>query len=98
MAEYLRSNITMLRWMIAEGYGDARTLERRAQGMEAWLAKPGLMRADSDAEYAHIIEIDLADIKEPIVCCPNDPGDARLLPDVAGEQADVVAPGSLMTN
>jgi aconitate hydratase 2/2-methylisocitrate dehydratase len=98
VAEYLRSNITMLRWMIAEGYGDARTLERRAQGMEAWLANPGLMRADSDAEYAHIIEIDLADIKEPIVCCPNDPDDARILSDVAGDKVDEVFIGSCMTN
>ncbi|HCW90416.1 MAG TPA: hypothetical protein DHU56_10255, partial [Marinobacter sp.] len=62
-----------LRWMIAEGYGDPRTLERRAQQMEEWLADPKLMRADKDAEYAHVIEIDLADIREPIVCCPNDP-------------------------
>jgi aconitate hydratase 2/2-methylisocitrate dehydratase len=98
VAEYLRSNITMLRWMIAEGYGDARTLERRAQGMEAWLANPSLMRADSDAEYAHIIEIDLADIKEPIVCCPNDPDDARVLSEVAGDTVDEVFIGSCMTN
>ena len=98
VAEYLRSNITMLRWMMAEGYGDARTLERRAQGMEAWLANPSLMRADSDAEYAHIIEIDLADIKEPIVCCPNDPDDARVLSDVAGDKVDEVFIGSCMTN
>jgi aconitate hydratase 2/2-methylisocitrate dehydratase len=98
VAEYLRSNITMLRWMIAEGYGDARTLERRAQGMEAWLTNPSLMRADSDAEYAHIIEIDLADIKEPIVCCPNDPDDARILSDVAGDEVDEVFIGSCMTN
>ena len=98
VAEYLRSNITMLRWMIAEGYGDARTLERRALGMEAWLANPSLMRADSDAEYAHIIEIDLADVKEPIVCCPNDPDDARILSDVAGDKVDEVFIGSCMTN
>ncbi|UQG54378.1 MULTISPECIES: bifunctional aconitate hydratase 2/2-methylisocitrate dehydratase [unclassified Marinobacter] len=98
VAEYLHSNITMLRWMIAEGYGDARTLERRAQGMEAWLANPSLMRADSDAEYAHIIEIDLADIKEPIVCCPNDPDDARVLSEVAGDKVDEVFIGSCMTN
>ncbi|MDN5520023.1 bifunctional aconitate hydratase 2/2-methylisocitrate dehydratase, partial [Pseudomonas sp.] len=73
IAEYLQSNITLLRWMIGEGYGDARTLERRAQAMEAWLAKPELLSADADAEYAEIIEIDLADVKEPVLCAPNDP-------------------------
>ncbi len=98
VAEYLRSNITMLRWMIAEGYGDPRTLERRAQAMEAWLADPKLMRADKDAEYAHVVEIDLADIKEPIVCCPNDPDDARFLSEVAGDKVDEVFIGSCMTN
>ncbi|WP_298449516.1 bifunctional aconitate hydratase 2/2-methylisocitrate dehydratase [uncultured Marinobacter sp.] len=98
VAEYLRSNITMLRWMIAEGYGDARTLERRAQQMEAWLADPKLMRADKDAEYSHVVEIDLADIKEPIVCCPNDPDDARFLSEVAGDKVDEVFIGSCMIN
>ena len=98
VAEYLRSNITMLRWMIAEGYGDPRTLERRAQAMEEWLANPSLMRADKDAEYAHVIEIDLADIKEPIVCCPNDPDDAKFLSEVAGDKVDEVFIGSCMTN
>ena len=98
VAEYLRSNIVMLKWMISEGYGDVRTITRRIKGMEAWLADPSLMSADSDAEYAHIIEIDLADIKEPIVCCPNDPDDAKLLSDVAGEQIDEVFIGSCMTN
>ncbi|MDX1458394.1 MAG: bifunctional aconitate hydratase 2/2-methylisocitrate dehydratase [Marinobacter sp.] len=98
VAEYLRSNITMLRWMIAEGYGDPRTLERRAQAMEEWLANPSLMRADKDAEYAHVIEIDLADIKEPIVCCPNDPDDAKYLSEVAGDKVDEVFIGSCMTN
>jgi aconitate hydratase 2/2-methylisocitrate dehydratase len=98
VAEYLRSNITMLRWMIAEGYGDPRTLERRAQQMEEWLADPKLMRADKDAEYAHVIEIDLADIREPIVCCPNDPDDARTLSEVAGDKVDEVFIGSCMTN
>nr|WP_281494879.1 bifunctional aconitate hydratase 2/2-methylisocitrate dehydratase [Marinobacter sp. S6332] len=98
VAEYLRSNITMLRWMIAEGYGDPRTLERRAQQMEEWLADPKLMRADKDAEYAHVVEIDLADIKEPIVCCPNDPDDARFLSEVAGDKVDEVFIGSCMTN
>jgi aconitate hydratase 2/2-methylisocitrate dehydratase len=83
ISEYLTSNITMLRWMIAEGYGDPRTLERRARKMEEWLAKPELMEADADAEYLEVIEIDLADIKEPIVCCPNDPDDAKTLSDVA---------------
>ena len=98
VAEYLRSNITMLRWMIAEGYGDPRTLERRAQKMEEWLANPSLMRADKDAEYAHVVEIDLADIKEPIVCCPNDPDDAKFLSEVAGDKVDEVFIGSCMTN
>src|SRR5690554_4113385 len=98
VAEYLRSNIVMLRWMIAEGYGDARTLERRAQQMEEWLKDPKLMRADKDAEYAHVIEIDLADIKEPIVCCPNDPDDAKFLSEVAGDKVDEVFIGSCMTN
>ena len=98
VAEYLRSNITMLRWMIAEGYGDPRTLERRAQQMEEWLANPKLMRADADAEYAHVVEIDLADIKEPIVCCPNDPDDAKFLSEVAGDKVDEVFIGSCMTN
>jgi aconitate hydratase 2/2-methylisocitrate dehydratase len=98
VAEYLRSNITMLRWMIAEGYGDARTLERRAQAMEEWLKDPKLMRADKDAEYAHVLEIDLSEIKEPIVCCPNDPDDAKFLSEVAGDKVDEVFIGSCMTN
>lgn len=96
--EYLSSNIVLLKWMIAEGYGDRRTLERRIQGMEKWLADPQLMEADADAEYAEIIEIDLNDIKEPILCAPNDPDDARLLSDVAGEKIDEVFIGSCMTN
>ncbi len=98
IAEYLKSNITMLRWMIGEGYGDARTLERRAQAMEAWLANPQLLEADKDAEYAAVIEIDLADVKEPVLCAPNDPDDARLLSTVAGEKIDEVFIGSCMTN
>ncbi|AXR05433.1 bifunctional aconitate hydratase 2/2-methylisocitrate dehydratase [Salinimonas sediminis] len=98
ISEYLRSNITMLRWMINEGYGDPRTLERRAQKMEEWLANPELMRADKDAEYSSVIEIDLEDIKEPIVCCPNDPDDAKTLSDVAGDHVDEVFIGSCMTN
>ncbi|MCC2617825.1 bifunctional aconitate hydratase 2/2-methylisocitrate dehydratase [Aestuariibacter halophilus] len=98
IAEYLRSNITMLRWMINEGYGDPRTLERRARKMEEWLANPELMRADSDAEYAEVLEIDLNEIKEPIVCCPNDPDDAKTLSEVAGDKVDEVFIGSCMTN
>jgi len=98
IAEYLKSNITMLRWMISEGYGDARTLERRAQAMEAWVADPKLLEADKDAEYAAVIEIDLAEVKEPVLCAPNDPDDARLLSTVAGEKIDEVFIGSCMTN
>ncbi len=98
ITEYLQSNITLLRWMIGEGYGDARTLERRAQAMEAWIANPQLMEADADAEYAEVIEIDLADISEPVLCAPNDPDDARLLSSVAGEKIDEVFIGSCMTN
>lgn len=98
LTEYMTSNVTLLRSMIANGYGDVRTLERRAQKMEEWLAKPELMRADSDAEYAAIIEIDLADVTEPVVCCPNDPDDAKLLSEVAGDKVDEVFIGSCMTN
>ncbi|MDU5453897.1 bifunctional aconitate hydratase 2/2-methylisocitrate dehydratase [Pseudescherichia vulneris] len=98
ITEYLTSNIVLLKWMIAEGYGDRRTIERRIQGMEKWLADPQLLEADADAEYAAVIEIDLADIKEPILCAPNDPDDARLLSDVAGEKIDEVFIGSCMTN
>ena len=98
IAEYLQSNITLLRWMISEGYGDARTLERRAQAMEAWLANPVLMEADKDAEYAEVIEIDLSQLNEPVLCAPNDPDDARLLSTVAGDKIDEVFIGSCMTN
>ncbi len=98
VAEYLRSNITMLKWMIAEGYGDARTMARRVENMEKWLANPSLIKADADAEYAAVYEIDLNDIKEPILCCPNDPDDAKPLSQVAGEKIDEVFIGSCMTN
>ena len=84
--------------MIADGYGDARTLERRARKMEEWLANPSLLKGDTDADYAAVIEIDLNEIKEPIVCCPNDPDDAKLLSDVAGNKVDEVFIGSCMTN
>lgn len=98
IAEYLKSNIVLLRWMIRQGYGDATTIERRAQKMEAWLAKPQLLSADDDAQYAAVIDIDLAEIKEPILCAPNDPDDARLLSEVAGQRIDEAFVGSCMTN
>lgn len=96
--EYLNSNIVLLKWMISEGYGDRRTLERRVEGMEKWLADPQLLEGDADAEYAAVIDIDLAEIKEPILCAPNDPDDARLLSDVQGAKIDEVFIGSCMTN
>jgi aconitate hydratase 2/2-methylisocitrate dehydratase len=96
--EYLTSNITLLKWMIAEGYADARTLQRRIDKMQQWLADPQLLEPDADAEYAAVIEIDLAEIVEPIVCCPNDPDDAKTLSDVAGDTIDEVFIGSCMTN
>jgi len=96
--EYMTSNITMLRWMIEQGYGDVRTLERRARKMEEWIANPVLMEADKDAEYAAVIDIDLADIKEPILACPNDPDDVKILSDVQGAKIDEVFIGSCMTN
>lgn len=98
ITEYLNSNIVMLKWMLAEGYGDARTISCRIKAMEAWLAKPSLLEADADAEYAAVIEIDMNSIKEPILCAPNDPDDARLLSEVAGQQIDEVFIGSCMTN
>lgn len=98
ITEYLNSNIVLLKWMIAEGYGDRRTIERRIQSMEKWLADPQLLEGDADADYAAVIEIDLNDIKEPILCAPNDPDDARLLSDVAGSKIDEVFIGSCMTN
>jgi aconitate hydratase 2/2-methylisocitrate dehydratase len=96
--EYLNSNIVMLKWMISEGYGDRRTIERRITAMQDWLANPVLMEADKDAEYAEIIEIDLNEIKEPILCAPNDPDDAVLLSSVAQTKIDEVFVGSCMTN
>jgi aconitate hydratase 2 / 2-methylisocitrate dehydratase len=96
--EYINSNITMLKWMIASGYADARTINRRIKAMEAWLASPKLLEADADAEYAAVIEIDLADIHEPILACPNDPDDVKTLAEVAGTRIDEVFIGSCMTN
>ena len=98
IAEYLRSNIVLMKNMIADGYQDAKTLQRRIEKVEAWLANPNLLEADKDAEYAAVIEIDLADIKEPIVCCPNDPDDAKFLSEVAGTKIDEAFIGSCMTN
>ena len=98
VAEYLRSNVVMLKWMISEGYGDKRTIARRILAMEAWLAEPKLMRADADAEYAEVLEIDVSNITEPILCAPNDPDDARILSSVAGQKIDEVFIGSCMTN
>ncbi|ODS59971.1 MAG: bifunctional aconitate hydratase 2/2-methylisocitrate dehydratase [Acidovorax sp. SCN 65-108] len=96
--EYINSNIVLLKNMIAQGYADARTIGRRIKAMEAWLANPQLLAPDEDAEYAAVIEIDLAEITEPIVCCPNDPDDAKTLSDVAGAAIDEVFIGSCMTN
>ena len=96
--EYLNSNIVLLKNMIAQGYEDKRSLERRIHKMQEWLAAPQLLEADANAEYAHVLEIDLADIKEPILCCPNDPDDARFLSEVAGAKIDEVFIGSCMTN
>jgi len=96
--EYIQSNIVLLKNMIAQGYADPRTITRRIQAMEAWLANPQLLQADKDAEYFDVIEIDMNEIKEPIVCCPNDPDDAKTLSDVAGAKIDEVFIGSCMTN
>jgi len=96
--EYINSNITLMRWMISEGYQDARTLARRIAAQEAWLKDPKLLKADADAEYAAVIEIDLAEIVEPIVACPNDPDDVKTLSDVSGAKIDEVFIGSCMTN
>ena len=96
--EYLKSNIVMLRWMIGSGYGDAKTIERRAQLMEEWIKNPILLEPDKNAEYAEIIEIDLSQIKEPLLACPNDPDDIKPLSEVNGDKIDEVFIGSCMTN
>jgi len=96
--EYLTSNVVLMKNMIADGYADARTLARRIEKVEAWLANPSLLEADKDAEYAEVIEIDLNELKEPVLCCPNDPDDAKLLSEVAGTKIDEVFIGSCMTN
>jgi len=98
IVEYLTSNIVLLKNMIADGYADKRSLERRIQKMQEWLDAPTLLEADKDAEYAHVLEIDLAEIKEPILCCPNDPDDAKFLSEVAGTKIDEAFIGSCMTN
>lgn len=96
--EYLSSNVTLLKWMINEGYGDPRTIARRIEAMEAWLENPELMEPDANAEYAEVIEIDLNEIKEPLLACPNDPDDVKPLSEVAGDKIDEVFIGSCMTN
>ena len=96
--EYLKSNIVMLRWMIASGYGDTKTLERRAQAMEEWIENPELLEPDENAEYAEIIEIDLNEITEPLLACPNDPDDIKPLSEVANTDIQEVFIGSCMTN
>lgn len=96
--EYINSNITLLKWMLTEGYGDARTIERRIKAMQEWLANPVLLEPDADAEYYEVIEIDLNEIKEPLLACPNDPDDVRPLSEVAGTKIDEVFLGSCMTN
>ena len=96
--EYLNSNIVLMKNMIAQGYNDKRALERRIKAVEAWLANPNLLEADANAEYAHVLEIDMDQLKEPVMCCPNDPDDAKLLSEVAGTKIDEVFIGSCMTN
>ncbi|GAA4365422.1 bifunctional aconitate hydratase 2/2-methylisocitrate dehydratase [Kangiella marina] len=98
VAEYLESNIVLLKWMISNGYGDQRTLSRRIEKMQEWLDNPSLLSADADAEYTEVIEIDMDNLKEPVLCAPNDPDDARLLSEVAGDKIDEVFIGSCMTN
>ena len=96
--EFLNSNVALLEWMISEGYEDARSLQRRIDAMKAWLANPELLQPDADADYAEVIEIDLATITEPLVACPNDPDDIKPLSEVAGAEIDEVFIGSCMTN
>ena len=98
IVEYMQSNITLMKVMIAEGYQDARTLQRRIDAMEQWIANGELLKGDADADYAAVIDIDLADVKEPIVACPNDPDDVKFMSEVAGTQIDEVFIGSCMTN
>ncbi|MCX7155064.1 MAG: bifunctional aconitate hydratase 2/2-methylisocitrate dehydratase [Rhodocyclales bacterium] len=98
IVEYMRSNITLMKWMIAEGYEDKRALGRRVKAMEEWIAHGTLLQPDANAEYAAVIEIDLADVKEPVLACPNDPDDVKTLSEVAGEKIDEVFIGSCMTN
>ncbi len=98
IAEFLESNITLLKWMIANGYKSSRTLQRRIDAMQKWLDNPQLLGPDADAEYAEVIEIDLNEIKEPLLACPNDPDDVRPLSEVAGAKVDEVFIGSCMTN
>jgi aconitate hydratase 2/2-methylisocitrate dehydratase len=98
VVEYMRSNITLMKWMIAEGYQDARTLKRRIKSMEDWIANGELLKSDANAQYAAVIEIDLADVTEPICACPNDPDDVKVLSEVAGAKIDEVFIGSCMTN
>ncbi len=98
MIEYMTSNVTLMKWMIAEGYQDRRTLERRIAAMQAWIANPTLLQPDADAQYAAVFEIDLAEIKEPLLACPNDPDDVKPLSEVAGVKIDEVFIGSCMTN
>ncbi|MDY0038287.1 MAG: bifunctional aconitate hydratase 2/2-methylisocitrate dehydratase, partial [Zoogloea oleivorans] len=98
MVEYMRSNITLMKWMISEGYEDARTLKRRINAMEDWIANGVLLQPDDVAEYAAVIEIDLAEVTEPILACPNDPDDVKVLSEVAGAKIDEVFIGSCMTN
>jgi len=98
IVEYMRSNITLMKWMIAEGYEDARTLKRRIKAMEDWIANGTLLQGDANAQYAAVIEIDLAEVTEPILACPNDPDDVKVLSEVAGDKIDEVFIGSCMTN
>ena len=98
ITEYLQSNMTLLKWMISDGYGEKRTIQRRIDAMQAWIDNPDLLQADKDAKYAEVIEIDLNKITEPLLACPNDPDDIKRLSEVAGEKIDEVFIGSCMTN